>query len=63
MENPIIGDIVLHRNGCRAEVIQLGSVATRSGLATLYNLKFLDGVIPGVNCLREEFIFPSPTRP
>jgi hypothetical protein len=63
VENPKIGDIVLHRNGCRAEVIQFGSIATRSGLATTYNLKFLEGVIPGTNCLREEFIFPAPTRP
>ncbi len=60
MENPKIGDIVLRRNGCRAEVMGLGSMATNRGLATLYNLKFLEGVIPGVNCLREEFTFPLP---
>lgn len=59
MENPKVGDKVLHNNGCRAEVIQLGSIATNRGLATMYNLKFLEGIIPGVNCLREEFTFPT----
>jgi hypothetical protein len=61
MENPKVGDVVLHNNGYRAEVIELGSIATNRGLATLYNLKFLEGIIPGVNCLREEFTFPLPT--
>ena len=60
MENPKIGDVVLHRNGNKGEVIALGSIATNQGLATLYNLKFLEGPIPGVNCLREEFTFPVP---
>jgi hypothetical protein len=58
MENPKIGDIVLHRSGYRAEIIGLGSIATDRGLAPLYNLKFLEGPFPGVNCLRQEFTFP-----
>jgi hypothetical protein len=58
MENPPKGDKVLHRNGYMAEVIDLGSIATKQGLATLYNIKFLEGPFPGVNCLREEFTFP-----
>ena len=49
---------MLHRNGYMAEVIGLGSIATNQGLATLYNIKFLEGPFPGVNCLREEFTFP-----
>ena len=61
MENPKIGDIVLHNNGCRAEVIGLGGIATNRGLAPTYNLRFLEGIIPGVgSCLREEFNFPLP---
>jgi hypothetical protein len=58
MENPKVGDKVVHHNGYKAEVKGLGSVATNQGLATLYNLKFLEGPLPGVNCLREEFTFP-----
>ena len=58
LENPKKGDMVLHNNGYRAEVIDLGSIATDRGLAPLYNLKFLDGPIVGVNCLRDEFTFP-----
>jgi hypothetical protein len=61
MEDPKIGDMVLHNNGCRAEVIALGSIATNRGLATTYNLKFFERMIPSVNCLREEFTFPLPT--
>jgi len=61
-ENPKVGDVVLHRNGYRAEVIGLGSMATNRGLATLYNIKFLEGPLPGVNCLREEFTFPAPEQ-
>jgi hypothetical protein len=60
MENPNVGEIVLHRNGCRAEVIALGSLATVNGPAVMYNLKFLEGPYSGVNCLREEFTFPVP---
>ena len=58
MQDPKVGDIVLHNNRCRAQVIALGSIATNQGLAFMYNLKFLEGIIPGVNCLREEFTFP-----
>lgn len=58
MQNPLKGDKVLHRNGYLAEVLELGSMATTQGLATLYNIKFLEGPFPGVNCLREEFTFP-----
>jgi hypothetical protein len=61
MENPKIGDMVLHNNGCRAEIIALGSVATYLGPVTMYSLKFFEGMIPGVDCLREEFTFPLPT--
>lgn len=58
MENPQKGATVLHRNGCQAEVLDLGSIATKHGPAVLYNLGFLEGSIPGANCLREEFTFP-----
>jgi hypothetical protein len=58
MENPKKGDKVLHRNGYVAEVIELGSMVTFRGLAITYNIKFLEGPLPGVNCLREEFTFP-----
>ena len=58
MQDPQKGDKVLHRNGYMAEVLELGSIATNRGLATLYNIKFLEGPFPGVNCLREEFTFP-----
>jgi hypothetical protein len=62
MDNPKVGDIVLHNsNGYRAEVIGLGSIATARGLATTYNIKFLEGPMPGgpsVNVLREEFTYP-----
>jgi hypothetical protein len=61
MENPQKGEVVLHNNGCRAEVIDIGSVATNQGLVPLYNIKFQEGPLPGVNCLREEFTFPVPT--
>jgi hypothetical protein len=60
MANPAVGDIVLHKNGCRAEVMQLGSIMTKNGMATIYNIKFLNGNYVGVNCLREEFKFPPP---
>jgi len=60
MENPKVGDVVLHNNGCRAEVVELGGIATNRGLAPLYNIKFPEGPFPGVNCLREEFTFPAP---
>lgn len=60
MENPKKGDKVLHRNGYVAEVVQLGSMVTFQGLAHTYNIKFLEGPFPGLNCLREEFTFPLP---
>ena len=59
MKDPKKGDVVIHRNGCRAEVMGLGSIATHRGLETMYNLKFLEGPISGVNCLREEFTFST----
>jgi hypothetical protein len=58
MENPHKGDKVLHRNGCVGEVVSLSSRVTFRGLTTTYNIKFLEGSQPGVNCLREEFTFP-----
>jgi hypothetical protein len=58
MENPQKGDKVLHRNGYVGEVIALSSRVTFQGLAITYNIKFLEGTQPGVNCLREEFTFP-----
>jgi hypothetical protein len=58
-QNRKVGDKVRHRNGDLAEVIALGSIATHEGLAVMYNLKFLEGPIPGVNCLRQEFTFPA----
>ena len=60
-DNPKVGDKVLHINGYLAEVIELGSIATNQGLAVTYNIKFLEGPFPGVNCLREEFNFPVHT--
>lgn len=63
MENPQIGDRVLHDTEGLAEVIGIGSVATRSGPAAIYNLKFLEGApAASVNCLREEFTFPVPDK-
>ena len=58
MENPHKGDKVLHRNEYVGEVIALSSRVTFQGVATTYNIKFLEGPLPGVNCLREEFTFP-----
>jgi len=58
MENPRKGDKVLHRNGYVGEVVALSSRVTFQGLATTYNIKFLEGTLPVVNCLREEFMFP-----
>jgi hypothetical protein len=60
MENPRVGDVVLHNNGNQAEVTGIGNLATQNGLVDLYNLKFLEGMITGVNCLRKEFTFPLP---
>lgn len=60
MANPVAGEIVLHNNGCRAKVMQLGTIMTKNGAKTAYNIKFLDGDYVGVNCLREEFTFPAP---
>lgn len=57
-QNPVVGDRVRHNNGHQAEVIGLGSIATAQGLAVTYNIKFLEGPFPGVNCLRQEFVFP-----
>ena len=58
MEDPKRGDMVLHNNGHRAEIVDLGNIATNRGLEPLYNLRFSDGPIAGVNCLRDEFTFP-----
>ena len=62
MKNPQVGDIVLHNNECRAQVIRLGSIVTNNGVATLYSIKFFQGMIPVVNCQREEFTFPASTK-
>ncbi len=58
MNDPKKGDIVLHDNGWLAEVIDIGSMVTDRGLVPLYNLKFSDGSVVSVNCLRGEFTFP-----
>jgi hypothetical protein len=60
MDDPKVGDRVLHNSGHYAEVIQIGSTATHGGLQAMYNLKFETGMIVGVNCLRQEFTFPAP---
>jgi hypothetical protein len=60
MVTPKKGDVVLHRNGYRAKVVDLdGTALTNQGPATLYHLKFLEGAQPGVFCLIEDFTFPA----
>lgn len=60
-QDPKIGDMVLLSNGYRAEVVDLGSVATNGGLATTYHVRYLEGHVGGMSCLREQFTFPIPT--
>lgn len=62
MENPKLGDVVLHENGYQARVISLSDVPTKKGSANTYQLKFLEGPYRAVDCLREEFTFPVPAR-
>jgi hypothetical protein len=56
--DPKIGDKVRYENGFLAEVKAIGNIATINGVQALYNIVFLEGPLPGVNCLREEFTFP-----
>lgn len=58
-QDPAIGDKVQLKNGNLGEVIGFGSMVTNQGFAIMYNIKFLEGPIPGSsNLLREEFTFP-----
>jgi hypothetical protein len=60
VKNPQKGDIVLHKNGYRAKVIDLGGSFTGQESETLYNLRILEGTPRCIGSLRQEFTFPAP---
>jgi hypothetical protein len=64
-QDPKVGGVVwMPGLQTRGEIIGIGSISSKrapEGIEPCYNVKFIDGPLPGgVNCLRDEFVFPLP---